>query len=300
MVEMEREHGSLVRAMFARRKQGKGPSRLLSFDRGLHTLIQGLAGRLGRTVRADARVTSLERTPSHWLVRTDRGEAHAADHVVLAVSARAAAAIVAGLDPALAASLAAIPFSGIHVVALGYRIADVPHPLDGYGYLVTRPERMATLGVVWESSLFPGRAPEGMALLRVFLGGARRPELAGAAAPTAIAAACADLEHVLGITAAPVRTWTFPWPNAIAQYTVGHLGRVSAIRGRLQQHPGLSVCGTSYDGTSFNHAIAAGSRAGRNLAAALASGAAADQRHPSSLDRRGPHTPPGEPALAYS
>jgi oxygen-dependent protoporphyrinogen oxidase len=196
---------------------------------------------------------------------------------------------VSPLDAELSASLAAIPFSGIHLVALAYRTADVPRPLDGYGYLVTRPEQLGTLGVVWESSLFPGRAPKGLALLRVFLGGARRPELAGADSATAISAAREDLKTVMGISAAPARSWTFAWPNAIAQYTVGYLDRVRAIRQHLTRHPGLTVCGTSYDGTSFNHAIAAGARVGRELVAAVDSGSSA-----------GLHATAGEPALAYS
>ncbi len=289
MVEMEREHGSLVRAMFARRKQGKGPAKLLSFDRGMQTLVSALTTRLGAIVQTGARASSVERTRAGWRVHTSQGDALDADHVVVAISARAASPIVAPLDSDLSASLATIPFSGIHLVALAYRAADIPRALDGYGYLVTRPEKLGTLGVVWESSLFPGRAPDGMALLRVFLGGARRPELAIATAAAAIDAARADLKTVMGITAAPQRFWTFAWPNAIAQYTVGHLDRVSAIRAHLARHPGLTVCGTSYDGTSFNHAIAIGTRAGRDLAAALAS-------ERSSGPRRGAH----EPALAYS
>jgi len=53
---------------------------------------------------------------------------------------------------------------------------------------------------------------------------------------------------------------------------VGHLDRVAAIRHGLGRHPGLTVCGTSYDGTSFNHAVAAGTRAGRDLAAYIKTG----------------------------
>jgi len=270
MVAMEREHGSLVRALFARRTRGGAPSTLMSFDRGMATLVEALTDQLGNAVRPRTRVTSIERSESAWHVRTDRGAALQADAVVLAVPARQAAPMVSRLDAPMASTLAAIPFSGLHVVALAYRVSDVPRPLDGYGYLVTRPERLATLGVVWESSLFPGRAPDGMVLVRAFLGGTRRPDLASSGAAAAITHARADLERVLRITAPPARTWTFAWPDAIAQYTVGHLDRVATVRHRVARHPGLTLCGTSYDGTSFNHAIAAGMRAGRELAGQLA------------------------------
>jgi hypothetical protein len=159
------------------------------------------------------------------------------------------------------------------------RVADVPRPLTGHGYLVTRPEQLATLGDVWESSLFPGRAPDGYALLRVFLGGARRPDVLSLDQRAAAVLAREELARVIGITAAPARTWAFHWPNAIAQYTVGHAARVAAIHNALVPHEGLSVAGTSYDGVSFNHAIAAGRKAARTLLADLAA-VAATRTHP--------------------
>lgn len=287
MVAMEREHGSLLRAMFARRKRRGAPTALMSFDRGLATLIEAVTDRLGSVVHTNRRVTGLERDGSVWRVRTNLGETHDADSVVLAVPSRVASTLVSRVDGPLAAALSAIPFSGLAVVALAYRVADVPRPLDGYGYLVTRAENLATLGVVWESSLFPGRAPEGMVLLRAFLGGARHPDLASAGGAATSAAARLDLERVLGVSARPARTWTFGWPDAIAQYTVGHLDRVGAIRRALERHPSLVVCGTSYDGTSFNDAIASGTRVGRDLAANLDAGAEA-----------GTSTSPTHPALA--
>lgn len=266
MVEMERDHGSLIRAMFARRKKRTGPSKLYSFSGGLATFINGLTKNLGASVRPNTAVRSIDRRGMLWVVTTESGEAIDADHVVLASAARAAAPLVRDHDRVLAAALSAIPYSSVNLVALAYRTADIPRPLDGYGYLVTRPEGLSTLGVVWESSLFPGRAPEGFGLLRVFLGGARRPEAAALDREGAEALARTELQTIMGISAAPARTWTFQWPMAIAQYNVGHAERIAAIRARLAAHPGLDVCGTSYDGVSFNQALASGVRLGRSIA----------------------------------
>jgi protoporphyrinogen/coproporphyrinogen III oxidase len=270
MAEMERDHGSLIRALIARRKRGTGPSRLMSFTGGMATLVGTLTRRLDGVMRAHTAVRQLTTRNGAWAVTTAAGDVIEADRVVLAVSARDAAGLVRDLDPGLGRTLDAIPYSGVHLAALAYHTADVPRSLDGYGYLVTRPEHMATLGVVWESSLFPGRAPEGYALLRVFLGGARQPGMLSLDEPGARALACEELGRVMGITAAPARAWSFHWPSAIAQYTVGHDGRVAAIRAGLSAHHGLSVCGTSYDGVSFNHAIAAGRKAARAVLADLA------------------------------
>lgn len=283
MAAMERDHGSLVKAMFARRgKRTGGPARLLSFDQGMGTLTSALAASLGERLRLGATVRGVRhvagedaRRGSAWRVALTDGSHIDADHVVLTVAARAAAPMLAAHDAALASELAAVEYAGLSVVALAYKTTDIPRALDGYGYLTTRPEGLATLGVVWESSLFPGRAPDGHVLLRVMLGGSRRPDIVTMPDARIADLARRDLQRVLGVTAAPVHTWTFAWPEAIAQYTLGHVERVAAIRERLARQAGLMICGTSYDGVSFNHAVKHGRQTALDLAERLWAGAAA-------------------------
>lgn len=271
MTEMERDHGSLIRAMVARRRNGVAAPRLMSFDGGLATLTDALVAGLGSRIVRGVQVRSVERHDAGWQVRLSSGEALAADHVVFACAARATAPILSAVDASLASALREVPYSGVQVVALAYRLADVPHPLDGYGYLVTRGEQLSTLGVVWESSLFPGRAPAGMALLRVFMGGARRPDAVALDTPDVTWLARQELRAVMGIDGSPERSWVFRWPEAIAQYTVGHDARIATIRRLVGAHPGMHVCGTSYDGVAFNQAIASGRATARTVASAVAS-----------------------------
>jgi oxygen-dependent protoporphyrinogen oxidase len=123
---------------------------------------------------------------------------------------------------------------------------------------MTRGEHRATLGVVWESSLFEGRAPAGHVLFRVILGGERQPEVATMTADDVVVLARRELEAVLGITAGPALHGAILWPNAIAQYVVGHRAIVDAARAATARHRGLWLCGTSYDGNSFASAVGAG------------------------------------------
>ena len=270
LVEWERTHGSLLRAVLARRKTGTGRPQLLSFARGLGTLTGTLAHRMGARLLTGCAITSVSRQSGAWQVRLAGGRSMLADQVVFTTPAHRTAAIVRDLDGGLADQLATIPYAGLAVVALGYQAASLPRPLDGYGYLVARSEKMATMGVLWESSIFPGRAPEGAALLRVFLGGARRPDVAGFDEAALTALARSELFKVMGIADRPICHRVVRWPSAIAQYTVGHEERVRGIRERLAVHPGLGLCGTACDGVSFNHAIAAARRCARSLALQLA------------------------------
>jgi len=269
LVEWERTHGSLLRAVLARRKTAPKRPRLLSFARGLGTLPRTLAGRLAPRIMTGRAITQISRDAQMWQVQLAGGLSMAADHVVFATPAPQTSAILRELDRDLASELAAIPYAGLAVVALGYGAASLPRGLDGYGYLVARSEQLATIGVLWESSIFPGRAPDGAVLLRVFLGGARRPEVAGLDESTLTTLARTELVVGLGIADRPIRQHVFRWPSAIAQYTVGHDERVSAIRERLGSHPGLHLCGTACDGVSFNHAIAAARRTARSVAMRL-------------------------------
>ena len=264
MVEMEREHGGLVRAMLARRAR---PPRLVSLAPGMGAITDALVRRLDRTVRVNARALRVTRERDLWQVLLVTGERLEADAVVVATAAAQAAWLLAGLDPGLSKTLAAFPRAGLAVVAMAFREADVPRRLDGYGFLVGRNEGLDAIGVVWESSLFAHRAPEAHVLVRVMLGGARRPEAAACDAAELLERARRDLATTLGVRAVPVRHWIWRWPHAITQYTRGHLDRVERARARLARHPGLELCGTSYDGVSFTAAIASAERAAARLLA---------------------------------
>jgi oxygen-dependent protoporphyrinogen oxidase len=264
MAEMEREHGSLMRAIIARRRT---PPRLRSFDHGLGTLTETIAARLGPAVRTGAVVRSLRRAGTRWRLVLESGETIEADQVALSVASHRAAELLADWDPELARTLLAIPFAGVAVVALSYPRAAIAHSLDGYGYLVGRDEGLATLGVVWESTLFPGRAPADRVLLRCILGGMRHPELVEQPTSDFVPRAIAELTPVLGVRGAPERSWSWRWPRAIAQYTCGHGARVARARELAARHPGLELFGTSYDGVSFTAAIASAERAAIRLSA---------------------------------
>ena len=258
MAEMEQAHGSLIKAMFARRKQGQGPARLLTLRGGMGDLAHAAARALGPDLHLGIPVTGLARTDTGWRLALGDGTGWQADEVLLALPATGAARVTSGLDHALSTGLAATPFSNVAVVALAFRDSDLPRPLDGYGYLVTRGEGMATLGVVWESTLFAGRAPAGHVLVRAILGGPRRPDVAEQTPEAATELARREFAQIMGVNAEPAHAWTFRWPMAIAQYTRGHGARREQARAALAAHPGLALVGTSYDGVSFGSAIDAG------------------------------------------
>ena len=263
MMEMERANGSLLRAMIARPRQRR--ARLVAFEGGMQTLVAELCARLSGSVRTSTPVRSIARTGNHWSLILGDGSQCDADHLVLATSSARAATLIDDFDPALARALGAIPFAGLAMVALAFQQSDTG-PLDGYGYLVSRNEGLDTLGVVWESALFEGRAPHGTVLLRVMLGGAGRPGVLERSESDLIGIARRELAKVMGVSAVPIKTWVRSFPEAIAQYELGHASRLERVRSMAAAHPGLVLCGTSYDGISFSSAVASAVQAASRAA----------------------------------
>ena len=224
-----------------------------SFAQGLRLLIESLSERLARPPLLGVGVRRLERTAtSRWMVHGEGQERWEADAVVLACPAYQQAAILQDLDPALADDIGAIAYNRVAVVALGYRRADVPFDLNGFGYIAPQRTRRDVLGVQWCSSIFPHRAPEGMVLLRAMCGGWHRPETVGWEDTRLLNAVRADLKLALGIEAAPRFHRIVRWDRAIPQYHLGHLERVARIQQRVRQHPGLFVGGNAYHGVAMN------------------------------------------------
>jgi oxygen-dependent protoporphyrinogen oxidase len=267
--DLEEKYGGLVRGMLSLRRErarqgvqsemSAGPGGvLMSFDEGVQTLADTLAGRLSEGLHRNVAVDRIERRGNMYVLLLSEGgrrEEMAADVVVVATPAYAAAQILAPLDEGLSDALAGIPYSPITVAALGYGKATLENPLDGFGFLIPRGERRKILGALWDSSVFPNRAPEGMALLRVMVGGVRAPEIAALPEEQLLTLARRELRDILGISAEPVLARAFFHDRGIPQYLVGHGKRLERIDGRLAHFPGLYLNSNAYRGIALNDCV---------------------------------------------
>lgn len=262
MWELEREHGSLVRALIATRKTrskddaaGAPAGKLTSFVGGMSDLTARLSERLGACVRTSSPALALRRNAEGtWQIQTPMGTVHA-DAVVLAGPSAHAGALMRTMDPVLASELEFIPTAPLAVVLLGYD-ASVAGPLNGFGFLVPRSERPRILGVLWESSIYPNRAPTGKALLRVMIGGALDPEAVDLSDAELLAVVRADVNRTMNLDADPEFVRIIRHCRGIPQYTGGHVERLERIETLLKSHPGLLLAGNSYRGVSVNNCIA--------------------------------------------
>jgi len=274
-LEMEREHRSVILAMrrAARRAaaaaagtSGARWSLFVTFKDGMEELVQALAGRLPPgAVRLKERVTALERQGAGWRVATEGGATMDADAVILATEAYQAARLLRHADPGLGHLLEDIPYASSATVTLAYRRGAIRHALDGFGFVVPQVERRPVIAGTFSSVKYPGRAPEGHVLLRVFVGGALNESAVAADDAALVAAARGELAALLGAEGAPVFTRVNRYVKAMPQYQVGHLTRVDAIESAVRRLPGLALAGAAYRGVGIADCIHSGEEAAERL-----------------------------------
>jgi oxygen-dependent protoporphyrinogen oxidase len=253
LVETEREYGSIMAGMLrgSRRKPAEGASKprrpggISSFPEGMETLPRKIAE--GLNIELQSQGVRIGKTAS-------------ARATVLATPAYAAAEIVAPADPDLADMLNAVEYAPIVIAATTLRGAGAAGAPQGFGYLAPPVERLHTLGTLFSSSLFPGRAPAGRALLTSFLGGALRPEAYDWPDTRVWEAVCPELKRTLRIPDNPEPLALVRYRRAIPQYLIGHLRWKRALDAQLKRSPGLFLTGNYLEGVSVPAAMEHGER----------------------------------------
>jgi oxygen-dependent protoporphyrinogen oxidase len=282
--EMERNHGSVIRGLFARKKLGKkntsraasGPrySLFLSYKGGMEQLTRTIASKLPEVrFKVSSAATKIKR-PAGWEVVTQQGDTFGADAVCVALSAPQAAQLLAEPAPSLSRDLAAIPYESVATVNLAYRRADIPHLLGGFGFVVPAFTGRKIVACSFSSVKFAGRAPEGMVLLRAFVGGALHREIYALEDDAMVRTVTEELRHYLGVAASPVFISISRHPQSMPQYQVGHLGHVASIRSQLAAFPGLYLVGNAYNGIGVPDCVKGAELAAESMFAHVFSGQA--------------------------
>jgi protoporphyrinogen/coproporphyrinogen III oxidase len=299
--EFEGRYGSVLRgAMKSRPAKGTARPGLCSFREGMDTLPRAIAARLGDSVsfgtwvtnlrgatgngklwfemEVGARVTGLQSTSgsgaSHfeWEVgRQTHGETRCASTVIVATPADRASRILSGISNRFAPYLSQIEYAPLAVVSIGYRREQLQRPAEGFGFLVPRSEGLRVLGTVFNSSLFVGRASEGMVCFTSFAGGATDPALFELSSERIVEVVCAEVGRVLGITGSPIAIHLQGYGHAIPQYNLGHTQIVKSLEGLAAATPGLFLAGNYLSGPSIGSCIEQARRTANAVRAYLAS-----------------------------
>jgi oxygen-dependent protoporphyrinogen oxidase len=264
--DLELRYGGLIRGMIRlqreKKKQGRaekvgaGPGgTLTSFYDGMGALVGSLKTFLGSRLRLGKKVKGIERKGRGYSLFFADGSSMDADIVVSASPAYAASDMLKNMDGRLSNLVAEIPYPSLSVVCLGYRKEKIKTPVDAFGFLIPSREKRKILGTLYDSSIFPNRAPEGYVLLRSMVGGARYSDLARENEAKLVDLVRGELAEIMDIRSGPDFVRVYRHEMAIPQYTVGHLARLNNIDAILQKHRNLHLTGNAYRGIGVNDCI---------------------------------------------
>ncbi len=273
-LEMERTHGSLIRAMKAgAAESGEASGARYQLFAGFRDGMQQFLTALGdevlqeTTVRLGTPIAGLRRDRSQWHIETEEGgpPEPGFDAVILALPAYAAADLLSQAAGGLVSLLRLIPYASSAVIATGYQRKDIRHPLDAFGLVIPAIEKRDVLAVSFASRKFPQRAPHDRVLLRTFVGGATRPDLLRMSDDELTVLVRRELGTLLGASGMPEVTVVTRFDNAMPQYHVGHLDVVAEIDQALDRIPGLALAGSAYRGVGLADVIADAERAAERV-----------------------------------
>ena len=262
LYEAEKAEGSIVRGMLRLAKSRNGPRErptLLAFREGNETLVRALASKLGPALFTETAATEISRQQdgsfAMRLQSHGRDESVSAASVILATPTDITGKLLTQLDSSFDSLLSPVEYASVAVVSLGYRQKDVGHSLNGFGFLVPRSAGLRVLGSVWNSSLFPGRAAEGQALLTSFVGGTTDSAAATLEPQELVSLVHREISPVLSVKSAPIFSNVAFWPRALPQYNLGHGDRLAALAKLCARFPGLSLASNYLRGPAIGSCV---------------------------------------------
>ncbi|MCS7163975.1 MAG: protoporphyrinogen oxidase [Thermodesulfovibrio sp.] len=257
---LEKKYGGLIRGLIALRKERKDvkaqPSAvLMSFKTGMAELVYSLESNLSSKIIKGNRVIGITKQNSYYSVYLENGDTVESEKVVLSCPAYETADILKELNREISDILKTIPYPPLSVVAFGFKKEQIGFGTSLYGFLIPYREKRKILGTLFDSSIFPNRAPEGYVLLRSMIGGRRAPELAMLSDENLTETVLYELKSILNIKGDPEFVKIFRWEKAIPQYELGHEEKLNRIDTILNKFPGLYITGNAYRGVSVNDCI---------------------------------------------
>jgi oxygen-dependent protoporphyrinogen oxidase len=237
----------------------------------MRSLVDALASELTPDqVRLNCPVTALRIDASGvWRISCADGAELKADGLVLAISASKVAALLSPIDAHLAGQLQKIENSSAVVINFLFRQENLPADLNGFGFVVPAIEKREILAASFISVKYPNRAPAGMTMVRVFIGGALNPDFVDLEEDQLVNMALRDLNYYLKTELSPERIWLRRWPESMPQYKVGHKSLIAEIKDQAKKHQFLALAGNSYDGVGIPDCIKSGREAAGSILTAL-------------------------------
>ncbi len=264
-LKMEREHGSVIRGLMRQRKNASGESgtrgaegaagprygMFVSFRDGMQTLTDRIASELPEETQIlDVRVSRVSRCESGGFSVELAGEDEPRhfDGVIMALPAHTGSKLLGQVEEA-----AGVEYASCAIVNMVFRKEQIRHAMGGAGFVVPLAENRSILAASFMHHKWPGRVPEGLVNLRVFVGGAVQGHLCRLEDGPLVELVTSELDLILGVTGEPMYSRADRWSQSMAQYEVGHLAKAKLAR--QVEGGGLVLAGNGFEGVGIPDCI---------------------------------------------
>lgn len=257
--KLELQHGSLVRGLLHKRKEGKKDTAktkrltlpaMTSFQAGMARFPQRLAAglKLNDELFYRTEVTRISPEGEGWEVATTQHNIRCRN-LVLALPINNTLSLVEKVDEISSPPISRVPEARIATIALGF--TDKAHVPFGFGYLAPESEERFALGALFSSHMFPGRAPKGHVLMEALVGGRRHPERLELDDETMVNKVYRDLSQLLVLPERPCFTHVMRPRAGIPQLEDGYPSLISWLE-KVHDNQGLHICGFGWHGIGIN------------------------------------------------
>lgn len=275
---LEQDYGSFIKGSFAKARQPKTAEekkvtkQVFSVQGGLSRLIDALVASVGAEniryncgeVRVEEVETGSYRVNFSGSADEFQSPCITSRTVVTTFGGPLLLSALPFLDEDEKEGLSSLRYAKVVQVAAGYREWEGV-PIKAFGGLVPTREQKDILGILFPSALFAGRAPANGALLSVFMGGIKRPELFELSDEQLKAVAVEHIREMMQTTREPDVVRVFRYPQAIPQYDAASTRRLKTITELQFRYPGLMLAGNIRDGIGMSDRVKQGATVAKEI-----------------------------------
>ncbi|MHC0036809.1 protoporphyrinogen oxidase [Pseudoneobacillus sp. C159] len=261
--QIEQEHRSLVIGLNKTiptppknvQKQPTRKGMFISLTTGLEELVRRVEESLETgTVSKGAGVDRVSREGDGYSIFLTNGEVEKVDSIVLAVNHFQTKKILA--DYALISALNEMSSVSVANVAMAFPKSAIKQDIDSSGFVVSRNSDFQITACTWTHKKWPNTTPEGMALLRCYVGKPDDQQVVDLNDEEIIEIALNDLNKTMNITEKPIFHVVTRWKKTMPQYNVGHKERMERLKKSLSEElPGVFLAGSSFEGVGIPDCI---------------------------------------------
>jgi len=252
LYRLEQDYGSFIKGAVKKAKEPKterekkATKEIFSVAGGLSNLIQALEKHIGKeNIHLNCKNLSFQQNENGF---STKHSDHVFSHVVSTTGGFALEQLFPFIDENQLKPVLKMEYSKVVQVTLGFHNWE-GIPLRAFGGLVPSVEQRRILGVLFLSSFLKNRAPEKGALLSVFLGGIRKPEIFELPDDEIMGMVKEELTEMMQLKKwMPDLVKIFRYRHAIPQYGVESEEKLKAISWLEKEFPGLVLAGNIRDG----------------------------------------------------